>query len=93
MTDINLKRWIANGKKWKAGVPLDEHINVWSYPLPTTTYKESIKRILDFTKQFNLYGLGRWGQWQYFNTDQCIKQAIDFFENEKEFDYFKTFRR
>jgi protoporphyrinogen oxidase len=91
MTDINYKRWIKNGKKWKAGVPLAEHTNVWSYPLPTTVYKESIRNILDFTKQYNLYGLGRWGQWQYFNTDQCIKQALDFFENEEDFDYFKIF--
>ena len=91
MTDINYKRWLENGKKWKAGTPLAEHVNVWSYPLPTTIYKESIRKILDFTKDYNLYGLGRWGQWQYFNTDQCIKQAIDFFENEKDFDYFKIF--
>jgi protoporphyrinogen oxidase len=91
MTDINYKRWLENGKKWKAGIPLAEHVNVWSYPLPTTIYKESIRKILDFTKDYNLYGLGRWGQWQYFNTDQCIKQAIDFFKNEKDFDYFKIF--
>jgi protoporphyrinogen oxidase len=91
MTDINYKRWLKNDKKWKAGIPLAEHVNVWSYPLPTTVYKESIRKILDFTKQYNLYGLGRWGQWQYFNTDQCIKQALDFFENEEEFDYFKIF--
>jgi protoporphyrinogen oxidase len=91
MTDINYKRWLKNGKKWKAGTPLDEHVNIWSYPLPTTIYKDSIRKILDFTKDYNLYGLGRWGQWQYFNTDQCIKQAIDFFENEKDFDYFELF--
>ena len=32
MTDINYKRWLENGKKWKAGTPLDEHVNVFSYP-------------------------------------------------------------
>ncbi len=91
MTDINRKRWVDNGKKWKAGVPLCEHENIYSYPLPTKVYKEAIRNILDFSKDYNLYGLGRWGQWQYFNTDQCIKQVMDFFENEKEFDYFKIF--
>lgn len=91
MTDINRKRWIENEKKWKAGTPLYEHENIYSYPLPTKTYKESVGKILNFSKKYNLYGLGRWGQWQYFNTDHCIKQVLDFFENEKDFDYFKIF--
>ena len=93
MTDINLKRWLENGKKWKAGTPLHENVNVYSYPLPTKVYKESIKNILEHTKQYNMYGLGRWGQWQYFNIDHCIKQVLDFFENEDDFDYFKTFKK
>lgn len=91
MTDINRKRWLENGKKWKAGTPLYEHENIYSYPLPTKIYKQAMRNILDFSKQYNLYGLGRWGQWQYFNTDQCIKQVLDFFDNEKDFDYFKIF--
>jgi len=91
MTDINRKRWIDNNKIWKAGIPLYEHENIYSYPLPTKIYKESMKKILNFSKNYNLFGLGRWGQWQYFNTDQCVKQVLDFFDNEKEFDYFKIF--
>jgi len=88
MTDINYKRWLENGKKWKAGTPLDEHINEFSYPLPTNVYKKSIQNIVNFTKQYNLFGLGRWGQWSYFNTDHCIKQVLEFFKNEEEFDFF-----
>jgi protoporphyrinogen oxidase len=91
MTDINRKRWIENDKKWNAGMPLYEHENIYSYPLPTKIYKESMKRILSFSKQYRLYGLGRWGQWQYFNTDQCIKQVLDFFDNEEDFNYFNIF--
>jgi protoporphyrinogen oxidase len=91
MTDINRKRWISNDRKWKAGIPLYEHENIYSYPLPTKVYKESMKKLLNFSKEYNLYGLGRWGQWQYFNTDQCIKQVLGFFDNEKDFDYFKIF--
>lgn len=91
MTDINRIRWLANDKKWKAGTPLYEHENIYSYPLPTKVYKAAMRKILDFSKDYHLYGLGRWGQWQYFNTDQCIKQVLDFFENEQDFDYFKIF--
>ncbi len=91
MTDINRKRWLENDKKWKAGTPLYEHENIYSYPLPTKTYKQAIRNILDYCKDYKLYGLGRWGQWQYFNTDQCVKQVLDFFEDEENFDYFKIF--
>jgi protoporphyrinogen oxidase len=91
MTDINRKRWLENDKKWKAGTPLYEHENIYSYPLPTKTYKEAIRNILNYCKDYKLYGLGRWGQWQYFNTDQCVKQVLDFFEDEENFDYFKIF--
>jgi UDP-galactopyranose mutase len=91
MTDINRKRWLSNDKKWKSGKPIYEHENIYSYPLPTKTYKESIKNILDFAKTHNLYGLGRWGQWQYFNTDQCIKQVLEFFKEENGLDYYKIF--
>jgi len=91
MTDINRKRWLEMDKKWKAGTPLYEHENIWSYPLPTKIYKESMKKILNFSKDYNLFGLGRWGQWQYYNTDQCIKQVLEFFKDEKGFDYYKTF--
>jgi protoporphyrinogen oxidase len=93
MTDINSIRWRQHNKKWKAGIPLYEHENVYSYPMPTTDYKEAIKNILFYCRDYNLFGLGRWGQWQYFNTDQCIKQVLDFFnsDNIKKFDFFKTF--
>jgi UDP-galactopyranose mutase len=47
--------------------------------------------ILEFAKAYNLYGLGRWGQWQYFNTDQCIKQVLEFFKEENGLDYYKIF--
>jgi protoporphyrinogen oxidase len=91
MTDINRKRWLEMGKKWKAGIPLYEHENIYAYPLPTTTYKAIMKTMLENTKQYNLYGLGRWGQWRYFNTDQCIKQVLEFFKDPYTFDPYKYF--
>lgn len=91
MTDINRTRWIENERKWKAGIPLYEHENIFAYPLPTKKYKESMTKILEHSRQFNLFGLGRWGQWQYFNTDQCIKQVLEFFKDEVNFDFYGTF--
>ncbi len=91
MTDINKVRWLASGKKWRAGVPLYEHENEFAYPLPTKNYKESMTRILNYSRKYGLFGLGRWGQWQYFNSDQCIKQVLDFFKDEENFDFYGVF--
>lgn len=91
MTDINRKRWLEMGKKWKTGVPLYEHENIHAYPIPTAEYKEVMKNMLEYTKEYNLFGLGRWGQWRYFNTDQCIKQVLEFFKDPYTFDPYKYF--
>lgn len=91
MTDINRVRWLKNNKQWKAGVPLYEHENIFAYPLPTKKYKDSMIRILNYSRNYNLFGIGRWGQWQYFNTDQCIKQVLEFLDDEKDFDYYGIF--
>lgn len=91
MTDINRVRWLAKGKKWQQGIPLYEHENIYAYPLPTKNYKESMQRILNYSREYNLFGLGRWGQWQYFNSDQCIKQVLEFFKDEQNFDYYGIF--
>lgn len=82
MTDINRKRWLANDKKWNAGIPLYEVEHIYSYPLPTKKYKESINKILTHSEKYNLYGLGRWGTWQYLNIDQCVKQCMNFFNDK-----------
>ena len=91
MTDINRVRWLQNDKKWKSGVPLYEHENLYAYPLPTKQYKKSMECILNYSREYKLFGLGRWGQWQYFNTDQCIKQVLEFFKDEDNFDYYGIF--
>lgn len=91
MTDINRIRWLQNNRIWQAGLPLFEQENIYSYPLPTKTYQKSINKILDFSREHCLYGLGRWGQWQYLNIDQCIKQVLEFFSNNSNKNYFKIF--
>ena len=91
MTDINREAWLRNDKKWKAGYPLYEHENVYAYPIPSKQYKAVMSHMLQKLKQYNLYGLGRWGQHQYFNTDQCIKQVLEFFKNPATFDPYGIF--
>jgi len=92
MTDINLKRWEKIAGRWKQGTPIYEHINFCSYPIPSKIYKKAITNILNTCKQYNLFGLGRWGQWQYLNVDHCIKQVLDFFEDEQKYGFYDTIK-
>ncbi len=53
-------------------------VNEYAYPLNTIGKQEKIKELLDHTSSKEIYGLGRWGQWQHFNSDVCIRKAMDF---------------
>lgn len=50
--------------------------NEYAYPIPTTGYRDRITSILKYYSEKNMYGLGRWGQWEYYNSDVCMEQAM-----------------
>ena len=56
-------------------------VNDYAYPLNTVGKPEKMKQLLEYAKERGIYGLGRWGQWQHFNSDVCIKQAMDLADN------------
>ncbi len=71
----------TNRKRYTSSrLNLFEHKNEFAYPIPVAGSKKAIDKILkDFGDQ-NLHGLGRWGQWQYHNSDVCIYEAMRLFE-------------
>lgn len=69
-TETNIKRWRKNSEA------LYEHVNAFAYPIPTLGRAQSIAAILEWAEKQNIYGLGRWGQWEYFNSDVCIREAM-----------------
>ncbi len=69
--ETNIKRWQAG-----QGGELYSYCNEYAYPLPTLGWAETIRQILDWARPLNIFGLGRWGQWEYFNSDVCIYQAM-----------------
>lgn len=78
-TETNVKRWPGKNKKWSNGKkPLFEYVNEAAYPIPTIGNAKSISAILNHYKNEKLYGVGRWGQWQYLNSDVCIYEAMKF---------------
>ncbi|MBR1910555.1 MAG: amine oxidoreductase, partial [Lachnospiraceae bacterium] len=52
-------------------------VNDYAYPLNTIGKQEKVKEFLDFTATRNIIGLGRWGQWQHFNSDVVMRLAMD----------------
>lgn len=68
--ETNAKRWTSNTSN------LFFKHNDYAYPIPTLGWARSISTVLLHCEPMGLYGLGRWGQWQYFNSDVCIYEAM-----------------
>ena len=51
-------------------------VNDFAYPLNTIGKNEKMQELLDFAQKRGIFGLGRWGQWQHFNSDVVIQKAI-----------------
>lgn len=73
-TETNLTRFDENSAK-KA--EKSYFINDYAYPLNTIGKQEIIRDFLEYTSSENIYGLGRWGQWQHFNSDVVMRLAMD----------------
>lgn len=52
-------------------------INDYAYPLNTIGKQETMQKILSWAREKKVYGLGRWGEWQHYNSDVVVKLALD----------------
>lgn len=68
--ETNLKRWQPGGGELYA------ETNTHAYPIPTLGWAGAIDSVLRHCAPLGVHGLGRWGQWQYFNSDVCIREAM-----------------
>lgn len=50
--------------------------NEYAYPLNTIRKPEMIKEILDWCRKKEIYGLGRWGEWEHYNSDAVVERAM-----------------
>jgi UDP-galactopyranose mutase len=81
-TETNVKRWNGSDAVWSNGEkPIFEHLNQVAYPIPVLGHASAINNILSYYKPKNLFGVGRWGQWQYLNSDVCIWEAMKFVDS------------
>lgn len=68
----------TNLKRWQSGHgELYAENNPYAYPIPTLGWASTITGVLTRAEAQGIHGVGRWGQWQYFNSDVCIKEAME----------------
>lgn len=54
-----------------------KYMNEYAYPLNTIKKPEIMKKLLDWSKTKNVYGLGRWGEHEHYNSDLTVNLAMD----------------
>ncbi len=71
----------TNAKRWTAGRgELFSHRNETAYPIPLRGHAAAIRAVREHFAPRGLYGVGRWGQHAYYNSDVCIREAMRFVE-------------
>lgn len=71
-TETNSTRFQDEGK--------ETFHNEYAYPLNTLGKPAAMVRLLDFMKEKGVIGLGRWGEWEHYNSDVTVKRAMDLAE-------------
>jgi len=54
--------------------------NKYAYPLNTVEKPQIMKMILSWAEGKNVYGLGRWGEYQHYNSDITVRRALELAE-------------
>lgn len=54
--------------------------NDWAYPLNTLGKNEAMAALLAETAARGVLGLGRWGEWQHYNSDVVVERALEMAE-------------
>lgn len=57
--------------------PFDHNISEHAYVVFDENYNDSTFRIKKYLEKIGLYSIGRFGEWQYYNMDVCIKSSIE----------------
>lgn len=52
------------------------YMNKFAYPLNTIDKPAIMKELLSWTESRKVYGLGRWGEWQHYNSDAVVELAM-----------------
>ncbi len=68
-TETNSDRYIDEGN-------VSFH-NEYAYPLNTVDKPAIMKKLLHYGHEHNVFGLGRWGEHEHYNSDLTVERAIN----------------
>lgn len=68
-TETNLVRSDRSDGRW-------HYVNEYAYPVSTIDKPKAIKYIVDYAEKRNVIGFGRWGEWQHYNSDLIVENAL-----------------
>lgn len=57
-----------------------KYLNQYAYPLNTIQKPEIMKRLLTWSREQSVFGLGRWGEHQHYNSDVTVERAMQIAE-------------
>lgn len=57
-----------------------KYLNQYAYPLNTIRKPEIMKRLLTWSRERGVFGLGRWGEHQHYNSDVTVERAMQMAE-------------
>lgn len=52
------------------------YMNEYAYPLNTIEKPEAMNRLLSIMKDYRIFGLGRWGEHNHYNSDVVVERAM-----------------
>ena len=69
---------VENGKKDSFLLkPLAYNVSNHAYVVFDQNYNNSVEVIKSYLSKVGIQTLGRFGEWEYYNMDICIKKAIE----------------
>lgn len=54
--------------------------HAYTYPLNTIGKPAAMERILSYMEKRGIYGLGRWGEHEHYNSDRTVERAMELFQ-------------
>lgn len=52
------------------------YLNAYAYPLNTVQKPAIMEKLLCFAREHDVFGLGRWGEHEHFNSDATVERAM-----------------
>lgn len=73
--------WIETNMNRVKDVPNEyAFANEYTYPLNTIEKPAIMEKLLSYMKERSIFGLGRWGEHEHYNSDLTVEKAMNLFE-------------